>query len=213
MVAPFAGAAGLAALLADRRRNAVVLGPGAGVDKATCALVEAALADRAEGAIPRSIVLDADALTSFEGRAAALAALTRGGRLDVVVTPHDGEFSRLFKEEGSILKAPSKLARGRAAAAFLGAVVVSKGADTVVAEPGGRASIGYDLPPILATAGSGDVLAGLIAGLAAQGMPAYQAACCGVWLHGAAARTFGPGLIAEDLPEALPAVLRALTAG
>jgi ADP-dependent NAD(P)H-hydrate dehydratase / NAD(P)H-hydrate epimerase len=210
MVAPFDSAAGFAELLADARRNAIVMGPGAGVGAATKALVALALARKESGASPRSFVLDADALTSFAGEASALAALTKGVRIDTAITPHDGEFGRLFLANPEIAKLPSKLARARAAAAFLGAVVVSKGADTVVAAPDGRAAIGYDLPPTLATAGSGDVLAGLIGGLLAQGMPTFEAACCAVWLHGAAARAFGPGLIAEDLPEALPQVLRAL---
>jgi ADP-dependent NAD(P)H-hydrate dehydratase / NAD(P)H-hydrate epimerase len=210
MIAPFDGAPGFAALLADARRNAVVMGPAAGVGPATRALVVTALSLRGTAAQPRAFVLDADALMSFAGEAGALAALTKGGRVDVAITPHDGEFYRLFKENREILDLPSKLARARAAAAFLGAVVVSKGADTVVAEPGGRAAIGFDLPPTLATAGSGDVLAGLIGGLFAQGMPAFEAASAAVWLHGAAARAFGPGLIAEDLTEALPQALRAL---
>jgi hydroxyethylthiazole kinase-like uncharacterized protein yjeF len=210
MVAAFDGAAGFVELLADERRNAVVMGPGAGVGPATKALAAAALGRGRDGEIVRSFVLDADALTSFAGEARALATLTRGSRIDVVITPHDGEFSRLFKGEDQIVNLPSKLARARAAAAFLGAVVVSKGADTVVAEPGGRATIGLDLPPTLATAGSGDALAGFIGGLLAQGMPTFEAASCAVWLHGAAARAFGPGLIAEDLTETLPLVLRGL---
>jgi hydroxyethylthiazole kinase-like uncharacterized protein yjeF len=209
MVAPFDGVAGFAELLADIRRNAIIMGPGAGVGPATKALVAAALGGDRSGSV-RSFVLDADALTSFTGDAKALALLTRGGRVDTVITPHDGEFMRLFKDEDEVLNLPSKLARARAAAAFLGAVVVSKGADTVVAEPGGLATIGLDLPPTLATAGSGDVLAGLIGGLLAQGMPAFEAASCAVWLHGAAARAFGPGLIAEDLTETLPLALREL---
>ena len=210
MVAPFDGAAGFAELLADSRRNAIVVGPGAGMGPATRALVAAALARKGEGASPRSFVLDADALTSFAGEAGALAALTRGARVGTAITPHDGEFARLFNGVAEVIDAPSKLARARAAAAFLSAVVVSKGADTVVAEPSGRAAIGVDLPPTLATAGSGDVLAGLIGGLLAQGMPTFEAAACAVWLHGAAARAFGPGLIAEDLPETLPQALREL---
>jgi ADP-dependent NAD(P)H-hydrate dehydratase / NAD(P)H-hydrate epimerase len=210
MVAPFEGAAGFVELLADLRRNAIVIGPAAGVGAATKALVAAALTRTSGGATPRSFVLDADALTSFAGEAGALAALTRAERVDVAITPHDGEFARLFKGHPEIAELPSKLARARAAAAFLGAVVVSKGADTVVAEPSGRATIGVDLPPTLATAGSGDVLAGLIGGLLAQGMPVFEAVSCAVWLHGAAARAFGPGLIAEDLTEILPRVLREL---
>jgi ADP-dependent NAD(P)H-hydrate dehydratase / NAD(P)H-hydrate epimerase len=209
MVAPFDGPTGFAELLADARRNAIVLGPAAGVGEATKALVVMALAKRSNGS-RRAFVLDADALTSFAGEAVALAALTKREAIDTVITPHDGEFARLFKANPEIAELSSKLARARAAAAFLGAVVVSKGADTVVAEPGGRATIGVNLPPTLGTAGSGDVLAGLIGGLMAQGMPVFEAASCAVWLHGAAARAFGPGLIAEDLTEILPRVLREL---
>jgi NAD(P)H-hydrate epimerase len=210
MVAPFAGLAGFAALLADPRRNAILIGPGAGVGDDTRALVAAALSGPSAG--PRAIVLDADALTSFAGDAAGLAALIAGERRATVVTPHEGEFARLFRGRAEILGAPSKLARARAAAASLDAVVVLKGSDTVVAAPDGRASIGFDLPPNLATAGSGDALAGFALGLLAQAMRPFEAASAAVWLHGASARAFGPGLIAEDLPEALPGVLRELTA-
>jgi ADP-dependent NAD(P)H-hydrate dehydratase / NAD(P)H-hydrate epimerase len=210
MVAPFEGAAGLAAILSDRRRNTIAMGPGLGVGAASEALVSTVLSGALGAVQPRRVVLDADALTSFAGRASHLAALIKSQDAQAVMTPHDGEFSRLFKEENAIAQAPSKLTKARKAAAFCGAVVVLKGADTVVAAPDGRAAIGYDLPPTLATAGSGDVLAGFITGLLAQGMSTFEAACCGVWLHGAAARAFGPGLIAEDLPEALPAALRDL---
>ena len=210
MVAGFDGPEGFAGLLADVRRNAILMGPGAGVGATTRRLVETALAGGRARAPRRGFVLDADALTSFSGEAPALAALTKNAPPDVAITPHDGEFARLFRGRPDVTDLASKLARARAAAALLGAVVVSKGADTVVAEPGGRATIGFDLPPTLATAGSGDVLAGLLAGLLAQGMPSFEAASCAVWLHGACARAVGPGLIAEDLPEALPAVLRAL---
>jgi hydroxyethylthiazole kinase-like uncharacterized protein yjeF len=208
MVAPFSDLAGFARLLADPRRNAALIGPGAGIGEATRGLVAAALTEPSAG--PRAIVLDADALTSFAGDAGGLAALIgREGRA-TLVTPHEGEFARLFRGRHEVLDQPSKLAQARAAAAALGAVVVLKGADTVVAAPDGRAAIGFDLPPTLATAGSGDVLAGLACGLLAQRMPVFEAAAAAVWLHGAAARALGPGLIAEDLIEALPGVLRAL---
>jgi len=207
MVAPFFGSGGFSALLEDPRRNAILLGPGAGVGEATRSLVEAALTSA--GDKPRAVVLDADALTSFSGEADKLAAAIAGRA--VVVTPHEGEFARLFKGRDDVLGQPSKLARARAAARALGAVVVLKGADTVVAAPDGRAAIGCDLPPTLATAGSGDTLAGFVCGLLAQGAPSFEAASASVWLHGACARALGPGLIAEDLADALPRVLQALS--
>jgi hydroxyethylthiazole kinase-like uncharacterized protein yjeF len=221
----------LRAILEDRRKNAVVLGPGLGVGAATRTLVlEALRADDAAKA-PRAVVLDADALSSFKGEASSLARAIRASRAPVVLTPHEGEFARLFGEisvddEGqwleiepdqlalharlAALRSASKLARTQAAASLSGAVVLLKGPDTVVADPDGRATIDDSSPPWLATAGSGDVLAGMIAGLCAQSMPHFQAATAAVWLHGAAARQFGPGLIAEDIPESLPPVLRAL---
>ena len=191
-----ASAADLDAALADERRNALLIGPGCGVGPAT-----RAQALRALGAGKRC-VLDADALTAFRNEPGALFDTLTS---DSVLTPHEGEFERLFTHEGD------KLSRARAAAAECGAVVVLKGADTVIAAPDGRAAINANAPPTLATAGSGDVLAGLILGLLAQGMPAFEAAAAGVWLHGAAASAFGPGLIAEDLTETLPSVLRTLT--
>jgi len=199
MVAPFDGEAGFAALLADARRNAVLIGPGAGIGAATRAYVAAAL----KAPHAPALVLDADALTSFAGQTEALAATGR----PIVITPHEGEFARLFKGRADVTDAPCKLARARAAARLLGAVVVLKGADTVVAAPDGRATIGCDLPPTLATAGSGDTLAGFVCGLLAQGAPVFEAASAAVWLHGACARALGPGLIAEDLADALPRVL------
>jgi len=208
MVKPFDGADGLGALLADRRFNAVVIGPGLGVGAATRALVGTVLASGARA------VLDADALTSFRDDPAVLFRQFRPGA--VVLTPHDGEFERLFP--GLLKEAPSKAEAARAAAARSGAVVLLKGGDTVIARPplngdGGWAAINADAPPTLATAGAGDVLSGLIGGLLAQGMAAEDAAAAAAWLHGDAAARFGPGLIAEDIPEMLPESLAALKAG
>ncbi len=204
MVRPVDGAAELAAFLADTRRNAITLGPGGGVGQAMRELVQAALESAA------AAVLDADALTSFAGDSAMLAGLIakRDGR-DVVLTPHEGEFDRLFKviHEAHV---HDKLEKTRSAAKASNAIVLLKGADTVVAAPDGRAAIAANAPAYLATAGAGDVLSGMIAGLMAQGMPGFEAASAAVWLHGEAASEFGPGLISEDLPEALPAVYRRL---
>jgi hydroxyethylthiazole kinase-like uncharacterized protein yjeF len=200
MLLPFEGPEGLTDILSDQRKNATLIGPGGGVGEAMCRLVEAVL--RA----PAASVLDADALTSFAGQLPRLAAAiaARGGA-PVVLTPHDGEFERLF---GRV--AGSRLERARAGAAASGAVVLLKGPDTVIAEPGGRAAISANAPAWLATAGSGDVLGGFVAGLLAQGMPAFEAAAAAAWLHGEAAADFGPGLIAEDLPDRLPPVLARL---
>jgi len=209
----------LAQILADRRKNALVIGPGLGVGKSTRDLVLTALV-AGETATPlRGIVLDADALTSFTGEPMRLAEAIAASNCSVVLTPHDGEYARLFAtKEGEgrdhpateELSSHSKLARARAAAALMQATIVLKGADTVVADPHGRATIAQNAPPWLATAGSGDVLAGIIAGLIAQGMPSFEAASAAVYLHAAAARSFGPGLIAEDIPENLPHALRQL---
>ncbi len=203
-------AADFAALLADPRKNVVVLGPGLGTGEGTRALVQVALAPAGDRAPSRRVVLDADALTSFaECPCELFAAIADGGHA-TVLTPHDGEFAKLF---GSVVDATqAKPARARAAAVASGATVVLKGPDTVVAHPDGRAAIARSEAPWLATAGSGDVLAGMVAGLLAQGMPPFEAASAAVWMHAEAARRFGPGLISEDLPDALPPVLRALHA-
>jgi NAD(P)H-hydrate epimerase len=180
-------------LLADTRRNVIAIGPGAGVGSLTRQFVLAALATN------RATVLDADALTSF---AEAPQDLFRAITGPCVLTPHAGEFKRIFHFEGD------KLQRTRNAAKQCNAVVLLKGPDTVIAAPDGRAIINSNAPPQLATGGSGDVLTGFIAGLMAQGLDAFDAAAAAVWLHGACASTFGLGLVARDLPDALPQVLQ-----
>lgn len=203
MLQPFDGADALTAILEDKRKNALLIGPGAGIGAHTRENVLAALLSGA------AMVLDADALTSFaeipRDLFVAIAGYFAG---PVVMTPHDGEFARLFPQIAA--SEGRKLARARAAAAEASAVIVLKGADTVIAAPDGRAAIAMNGGPELATAGSGDVLGGIILALLAQAMPPFEAACAGVWLHGEAGSCFGPGLISEDLPEMLPAVLRDL---
>ena len=212
MVRSVDGASELSEMLSDRRLNAVVLGPGGGVGQPTRDMVLAALSGE------RAVVLDADALTSF---AEAPETLFRAVKVklsensphvsrEIVLTPHEGEFKRLFRSVPQSSDNVAKYDRACAAAVASGATVVLKGPDTVVAAPDGRAAITENAPPWLATAGSGDVLSGLVGGLLAQGMPAFEAACAGVWLHGETGNEAGPGLISEDLPEALPKILRRL---
>ena len=195
MVRPLAVASDLPRLLEDRRFSACLIGPGAGVGPQTR---EHALAMLGSG---RPVVLDADAITVFARDPQALFAAIRG---PCVLTPHEGEFARLFDASAD------KLTRARRASRASGALIVLKGADTVIAAPDGRAIINANAPPTLATGGSGDVLGGMILGLLAQGMDAFDAAAAAVWMHGAAARDFGPGLLAEDLPDLLPGVMRRL---
>lgn len=187
-------AAGFAQALADRRIGSVVIGPAAGVGALTREVVAAALM------AGRNCVLDADALTSFAGEPGQLAGMIRASAGTTVLTPHEGEYLELF---GAGNPVTSKVARARDAARLTGAVVVLKGPDTVIAAPDGRAAINDNAPPWLATAGSGDVLAGLIGGLLAQGMPGFEAAAAAVWWHGAVGQHAGRGLIAEDLIAAL----------
>jgi hydroxyethylthiazole kinase-like uncharacterized protein yjeF len=217
MVRPVDGAADLSALLRDRRLNAIVLGPGGGVGQPMRDMVSAALAS--DG----SVVLDADALTSFaeapealfrviQNRASARALNVSRPNVshEVVLTPHEGEFMRLFSKFLQHTDFMSKSDRAKAAAAASGATVLFKGPDTVVAAPDGSVTVAENAPPWLATAGAGDVLAGMVGGLLAQGMPAFLAAAAAVWLHGEAGQEVGPGLISEDLPDVLPTVYRRL---
>ena len=195
MVRPVAAPDDFDRILADPRLSGLLIGPGAGVGADTRARVLAMLGTG------RPVVLDADALTVFEADPAALDRAIIG---PCVLTPHDGEFRRLFDPAGD------KLTRTRAAARRSKAVIILKGTDTVIAAPDGRAVINANAPATLGTAGSGDVLAGIVLGLLTQGMDPFLAAAAAVWMHGAAADGFGPGLIAEDLPDLLPGVLRQL---
>jgi NAD(P)H-hydrate epimerase len=195
MVRPIAAPEDFNRLLEDRRISAFLIGPGAGVSEETRAR---ALAMLGAG---RATLLDADAITSFQDDPGALDRAIVGA---CVMTPHEGEFKRVFDASGD------KLLRARGAARRSGAVIVLKGADTVIAAPDGTAIINANAPPNLATAGSGDVLSGVVLGLLAQGMEPFLAAAAAVWMHGAAAAAFGPGLLAEDLPDLLPGVLRRL---
>lgn len=212
MLRPIDGAPGLTEALEDTRINALCLGPAMGLGGDTMRLVHAALDAK------RATVLDADALTIFERDPNALFEMAHK---NVVLTPHAGEFARLFPDIAERLNAPaatgpaySKVDATREAAARAGCTILFKGPDTVIAFPDGRAAINsahYDrAAPWLATAGSGDVLAGFITGLLARGFPPMEAAETAAWLHVECALSFGPGLIAEDLPEELPKVFRGL---
>ncbi|BDA84699.1 bifunctional NAD(P)H-hydrate repair enzyme [Aureimonas sp. SA4125] len=196
-----ADVAALQGALEDTRLSIFVLGPGFGICETARDYARAIIT------AGRALVLDADGITAFADNPVALFSVIGESASPVVLTPHQGEFARLFPDIASAVSL-SKLEKVRLAAERSGAVVVLKGADTVIAAPDGRAAINATGTPYLATAGSGDVLCGIIAGLLAQKMPAFEAAACGVWMHGRAAELFGPGLIAEDLPGLLPAVLR-----
>ena len=199
MVQPLAAPDDFDRLLDDRRISALLIGPGAGTGEQTRARVLAMLGSG------RPTVLDADALTAFRDDPRSLDRAIVG---PCILTPHEGEFRRLFDSSGD--SSGDKLTRTRAAARRSGAVVVLKGSDTVIAAPDGRAIVNSNAPPTLATAGSGDVLSGIVLGLLANKMDPFLAAAAAVWIHGAAAAAFGPGLMAEDLPDLLPNVLRSL---
>ena len=196
---------GFDTLLAEPRVTAALIGPGNGVANG----IDGDTADRVLRALAvRPCVLDADALTVFADRPevlfTALSAAPAGAN---VLTPHEGEFARLFH---SAAASNGKIEDAIAAAVQANATVLLKGADTVIAAPDGRVAINTNATPYLATAGSGDVLAGFIVGLMAQGLPAFEASCAGAWFHGACATAFGPGLIAEDLADMLPEILKSV---
>lgn len=182
--------------IADERRNTVLLGPGLGVGQNTRDMVLTALKCADKG-----VVLDADALTSFADQPDELFDAIQG---PVIMTPHDGEFARLFGTQCD------KVSRAQQAAKTANAVIVLKGADTIIAAPDGRARINANAPPWLATAGSGDALAGIISARVANGQNIFDAASAGVWLHGQAAQAIGPGLIAEDIADRLPQALNSI---
>ncbi len=207
MVRAADSSADLQGLLADPRINAVVIGPGGGAGPDMRAKVAVALTGK------RAAVLDADALTSFVDEPKNLfTMLATHPDSPAILTPHEGEFRRIFSKKSQKPPVKQKLEETREASHEAAAVIVRKGADTIIAAPDGRAAINENAPPWLATAGAGDVLAGIIAGLRAQGMPAFEAACAGVWIHGEAGKALGPGLISQDLPGALPAIYRSLYA-
>jgi hydroxyethylthiazole kinase-like uncharacterized protein yjeF len=186
-------------LLADPQRNAVLIGPGLGLGATQARLVLTALSPR------KPCVLDADGMTNFEGLSEALFPALHE---KCVMTPHEGEFARVFGTQ--VDAAAAKPDRARQAAKIAGCVVLLKGAETIIAAPDGQTVINDNAPPWLATAGSGDVLAGLILGLMAQGMPVFWAAAAAAWVHGQIATNFGPGLIAEDLVNGVPVAVKGL---
>ena len=199
LVKAIADAAAFRALLTDKRKNAALVGPGAGVSEATAMHVVAALESG------KAVVIDADGLTSFAGDPELLfRTIHKAVGSRCLLTPHEGEFRRLFMLDGD------KLTRAREAARLSGAVVLLKGADTVIVAPDGKAAINASGTPDLATAGSGDVLAGMALGLMAEGMDAFDAGMAAAWLHGRLAERIGAGLIAEDLPGHLPNLLKEL---
>jgi NAD(P)H-hydrate epimerase len=198
MLTPIAKLQDLDIMLTDTRITGLLIGPGASVGEETRTRVLAMLKSG------KPTVLDAGALSSFKEDPQMLFSAIDGV---CVLTPHQGEFSRVFP---NIDLSSDKLSRARNAAKISGAIVVLKGNDTVIAAPDGRTIINTNAPATLATAGTGDVLAGIILGLLTQGMEPFLATAAAVWLHIEAAANFGTGLLAEDLPDQLPAVLQQL---
>ncbi|PHQ70675.1 MAG: bifunctional ADP-dependent NAD(P)H-hydrate dehydratase/NAD(P)H-hydrate epimerase [Sneathiella sp.] len=200
MVTSIATAEAFADWIRQKRIGTLLIGPGNGVNDRTRGFVLAAL----EG--PANVILDADALTVFKNAPQALfEAIIAKPEGVCILTPHEAEFNRIFDVEGS------KLERAKAAAQLSGAIVLLKGADTVVATPQGRAIINHNAPPFLAAAGSGDVLGGIICGLISAGMPPFKAAAAATWIHGEAGNRLGQGLIAEDIESEIPAILAGLS--
>jgi len=199
MLAEAEDAGALNQVLKDERKNACLVGPAAGIGTDTKAKVLAVLAAR------RATVLDADVFSSFANEPDALLKALHN---KCVLTPHEGEFERIFP--GLLKASGGRLQAARAAAEKAGAIILLKGPDTVIAAPNGWAAVNINAPPSLATAGSGDVLAGLVTGLMAQGLDGFDAACAATWIHGEAADIFGFGLVAEDLPDLVPEVLNDL---
>ena len=200
LVKPYADDTALHSLIADPRVNAYLIGPGAGISEQT------RLSTLRMLQTSKPIVIDADALTSFAEQPRTLTNAITG---DCVLTPHAGEFAKLTGNEVATAL-PQRIAQAQQAAHDLNAILLLKGAISIIAAPDGRLLLNDNAPPTLATAGAGDVLAGLITGLLAQDMPAFEATAAASWIHGKAATLFGPGLIADDLPAMVPAVLRTL---
>ena len=197
MIKPLQNRDSISTLLADRRFSGFLVGPGAGVGEETKSIALQMLVTK------KPLVIDADAITSFKDQPMLLFQSIAG---PCVLTPHEGEFERIFAITGD------KLKRARQAAKQSGAIVILKGSDTIIANPDGRAVINSNAPASLATAGSGDVLSGMILGLLSQGMEPFLASCAAVWMHGAAAKLFGIGLVADDLPGLLPRVRSSIEA-
>jgi NAD(P)H-hydrate epimerase len=200
IVKPAASLGAWQELLADPKKNAVLIGPGLGIGAEQKDYVRTALETR------KPCVLDADALSNFADNPHALLSQLHAA---CVLTPHEGEFARLFGK--AVDPNAEKISRAQQAAKLSGCVVLLKGAETIIAAPDGAAIINNNAPPWLATGGAGDVLAGMILGLAAQRMPVFPATAAAAWLHGRIAAVFGPGLIAEDLVAGIPTALKDLS--